>query len=418
MVSNQGEYNGGWMESASEADMPRMIDALYRVQKLNSVVRDYQAVLDALMVESQLIAGAEASSLLLFDEGKEELYFSVALGDSSAGNRRLKEVRLRLDQGVAGEAARLRKTINVADASEDARVHREADEATGFSTRSLLAVPMVDRERLVGVLEVVNKVDAGAFSTFDERIMEMFASLGASVIVQARLIEENLQAERMAAIGQTVSGLSHYSKNLLGSVGASIELIDEGIEADDVGSVVGPWRIMKRSVARISNIIEDMLAYSKERRPLLTSCSVEGIIEDALASLSPMISKQGVEVKKDIRVQGECVLDERSMHRCLLNLLVNALDAVEVNGAGWIGVSAWMEGENELHMVVEDNGSGIDEAVLEKIFDPFFSTKGSKGTGLGLAVTRKVVEEHGGSIVARNRDDGGGVFEIVLGALS
>ena len=413
-MSSKGDYSAAWFESASEADMPRMIDALYRVQKLSAVVRDYQAVLDAIMVESQLIANAEASSLLLFDEDKEELYFSVALGDSSEGNRRLKEVRLRLDQGIAGESARLRQTINVRDASSDSRLHREADETTGFTTRSLLAVPMVDKEHLVGVLEVVNKIGEDGFSTFDERIMEMFASLGASIIVQAKLIEENLQAERMAAIGQTVSGLSHYSKNLLGSVGASIELIDEGFEQDDTASIRGPWRIMKRSIARISNIIEDMLAYSKERNPLLEECSLVDLIDDALASLEPMISKQSIRIEKKVQVETVCTLDARGIHRCLLNLLVNAMDAVEANGEGWICISAWTGDDAALHITVEDNGAGIDTAVLEKIFDPFFSTKGARGTGLGLAVTRKVIEEHGGKIVANNRDSGGGMFEITI----
>lgn len=417
-MPNEGEYTAAWIESASEADMPRMIDALYRVQKLNTVVRDYQAVLNAIMVESQMIANAEACSLLLFDEAKEELYFSVALGDSNQRNRRLKEVRLRLDQGIAGESARLRKTINVADATNDSRLHREVDETTGFNTRSLLAVPMVDKEHLVGVLEVVNKIGERGFSTFDERIMEMFASLGASVIVQAKLIEDNLQSERMAAIGQTVSGLSHYSKNLLGSVGASIELIDEGLEANDTESIKPSWRIMKRSIARISNIIEDMLAYSKERKPLLEACSVDALIDDALASLEPMLTKQSITIEKNVRVENECTLDARGIHRCLLNLLVNAMDAVVVNGEGWICISAWTENDGELHITVEDNGAGIDEAVLEKIFDPFFSTKGARGTGLGLAVTRKVIEEHGGHIVANNRESGGGVFEVVIANLS
>ena len=411
-MTNAGGYSANWFESASEADMPRMIDALYRVQKLNAVVRDYQAVLNAIMVESQMIANAEACSLLLFDAESEELYFSVALGDSSQRNRQLKEVRLRLDQGIAGEAARLRKTINVADATNDSRLHKEADETTGFNTRSLLAVPMVEKEHLIGVLEVVNKIGEKGFSTFDERIMEMFASLGASVIVQARLIDENLQAERMAAIGQTVAGLSHYSKNLLGSVGASIEIIDEGLDDQDTEKIKTPWRIMKRSIGRITNIIEDMLAYSKEREPMLEMCSLPEIIDDAFASLEPLLSRQSITIEKNVSVNTLCKLDGRSIHRCLLNLLVNAMDAVESDGDGWIRLKAWEDPSGYMVITVEDNGLGIESIVIERIFDPFFSTKGSRGTGLGLAVTRKIVEEHDGRITASNRSEGGSLFEM------
>ena len=413
-MTNELEYSVDWLASAPEADVHRMMDALYRVQKLNDVVTDYEAVLGSIMQESQAIAGAEASSLLLYDEAQEDLYFTVALGDSGERILKLKEIRMTLEEGIVGECACSRTTINVDDALNDPRFHKAIDEVTGFTTRNILAVPMVDKGHLVGVLEVLNKSEGSRFSAFDERIMEMFASLAASVITQARLIDENLEAERMAAIGQTVSGLSHYSKNLLGSVGASIELIDEGLEADDVKSVRPPWRIMKRSISRITNIIEDMLAYSKERDPFLESCSLVEIIDEALVSLGPMMRKQSIQIEKDLRIDEECMLDARSIHRCLLNLLVNAIDAVESKGDGWIGLSAWTEDDGSLRIRVEDNGPGIDEAVLEKIFDPFFSTKGARGTGLGLAVTRKIIEEHGGRIVASNRESGGGVFEISI----
>ena len=124
-------------------------------------------------------------------------------------------VRLKLNQGIAGVAAATRECINVGDVASDPRFFRDADAASKFQTRSVLAVPMIDREALVGVLEVVNKVGGGAFTDTDTHVMEMFSSVAATAIVNARLIEENLRAERLAAIGQAVAGLSHYTKNII-----------------------------------------------------------------------------------------------------------------------------------------------------------------------------------------------------------
>ena len=106
-------------------------------------------------------------------------------------------------------------------------------------------------------------------------------------------------------------------------------------------------------------------------------------------------------------------LDERAIYRCVLNLLTNAADAVPREG-GRIRISAYSASGNVVWLEVADNGSGVPEAIRESVFDPFFSTKGSDGTGLGLAVTRKIAEEHGGSIVVETAPEGGALFRMCL----
>jgi signal transduction histidine kinase len=107
--------------------------------------------------------------------------------------------------------------------------------------------------------------------------------------------------------------------------------------------------------------------------------------------------------------------DPQGIHRCLLNLLTNAIDALDEDG-GEVKISTQSQGENEVLITVEDNGAGIPEKIRQRIFDVFFSTKGSQGTGLGLAVTKKIIEEHGGAIEAESTPGQGSKLTIKLPA--
>ena len=204
-----------WLEDLAAEDTRRIVDALYRVHSLIAAITDRHALLERIMEESKRVANAEACSLLLYDAATQELYFQVAQGETGDQQALKQQVRLKLEQGIAGEAARLRKSISVPDAAADPRFYVAADAISGFRTRSILAVPLLDHDTLVGVVELLNKEGGGPFTEADLRVMEMFASLAASSIVNARLIEYNLRAERLAAIGEAVAGLSHYIKNLI-----------------------------------------------------------------------------------------------------------------------------------------------------------------------------------------------------------
>lgn len=400
---------------ASNGEMARIVDALHRMHQLLGVITDLDALLERLVDEGRLVASAEASSILLYEPADGDLYFYMALGERGDQESLKRRVRLRMGQGIAGTAALRREVIVSNDAQADPRFFAEADAASHIVTRSLIAAPMIDRDALIGVLEVVNKTGDGAFTPLDVQVVEMFSSLAAAAIVNARLIEEHVRNERLAAIGLAVTSLSHYTKNIVTSLSASADLIDMGLEAGNMPVLQRAWPIFKRATKRIADFVQDMLSFSKPREPIRERCDIRSIMQEACSAFAELFEQKQAAFRIDTAPAMPSVwVDQQGIYRCVLNLLVNAADAVPETG-GEVRIAARAEGD-ALEIIVEDNGGGVPEGIRDAIFDPFFSTKGSQGTGLGLAVTRKIVQEHGGVIGVEASALGGALFRITIPA--
>jgi signal transduction histidine kinase len=395
-------------------ELRRLAEVLHRVHKLVAGMAGLDRLLERIMEEGKAVAHAEAASLMLFDEEREELYFHVALGERGDQQALKREVRLKLGQGLAGTAALQREAVNVADVSTDDRFYSEADSLTQFTTRSILAVPLLDHDRLVGVLEVLNKKTGEPFSEADLRVMEIFSSLAATAITNARLIEENLRSERLAAIGEAVAGLSHFAKNIITGMGGSMDLIDQALARGDAAAIERAWPLVKRSMLRISSLVEDMLAYSKPREPVRIACNVRAVVDEAVESYRETLARRGVALDLALdELAATAWLDPDQLLRCLLNLLSNAVDAVPSQD-GRIRVSGCEQPGGFVEFQVSDNGPGVPEDLREKVLVPFFSTKGTRGTGLGLAVTAKIVQEHGGRIEIGSAAEGGASMRLLF----
>ena len=208
-----------WLADAAPDELRRIVVALYRAHRLVSAITDLDVLLERILEESKQVAQAEACSLLLYDPIRR-VVFSGSAGESGSADAETRDPA-ESGQGIAGAAAAARECVNVIDVGQDSRFYDFADQRSNFRTRNLLAVPLIDRDELVGVLEVVNKVGGAHFTGVDLHVMEMFSALTASALANARLIEKNLRAERLAALGQAVAGMSHYTKNILAGMTAA-----------------------------------------------------------------------------------------------------------------------------------------------------------------------------------------------------
>jgi PAS domain S-box-containing protein len=234
-----------------------------------------------------------------------------------------------------------------------------------------------------------------------------------------RLEKELVKSERLAAIGQTVAGLAHGIKNILHGLKGGSYLVDIGIKRDDTEKLKKGWDTIKRNIGRTSNLVMDLLSYSKEREPEYQVCMPNEIIRDVCELLKDKAEENKIEIITDFDDSiGEVTMDGSIIHEALLNLASNAVDAClfdeDVDKNWQVKLKTELEPHQVIKFEVSDNGAGMDQEVLQKLFTSFFSTKGHRGTGLGLMVTRKLIEEHQGKIEVTSQLGRGTTFTVRL----
>ena len=234
-----------------------------------------------------------------------------------------------------------------------------------------------------------------------------------------RLEKELVGAERLAAIGQTVAGMAHGIKNILHGLKGGSYLVNIGINKDNPDKLKAGWQMVQRNIGRTSDLVQDLLSYSKGREPEYKACFPNEITDDVCELMKEVAGENNVVIERKLsELIGEVVMDPRTIHSCLLNLVSNAIDACRyddsVTKTHCVTVTSTLESDNFIRFDVSDNGSGMTDEVKEKIFGSFFSTKGSQGTGLGLLVSRKLVEEHGGTIDVTSQLGEGTTFSVRL----
>lgn len=171
--------------------------------------------------------------------------------------------------------------------------------------------------------------------------------------------------------------------------------------------------MVKRNMQFLSSIVLDMLSYSKQRKPLCQPCEIGDLCGDVVALLRQQAMEKGVTLTTSAEVREVCV-DETAIRRCLMNLVGNAIDACSAGG-GLVEADVGLAARSGYFTIrVRDNGHGMDAETSRRIFDPFYSTKGGKGTGLGLPVTKKIAEEHGGTIRVKSAPGEGTEFVLEL----
>ena len=236
-----------------------------------------------------------------------------------------------------------------------------------------------------------------------------------------KLVQEKTQklveAERLAAVGQTVAGLSHAIKNITGGLKGGAFVLEKGIELSDQKYLMQGWEMVKGNVDKITNLSMDLLNYAKETDLNFTDCDPNQPAREVFDLMLPRARELGIDLAKDFSdQQNTCQFDADLMYRCLLNLVTNAIDACIHEAAGKrtkkIRIRTRTKPDGSIEYQVRDNGCGMNAEVKKNIFQRFFSTKGSEGTGIGLMITKKIVDEHHGEISVESEEDVGSTFTI------
>jgi signal transduction histidine kinase len=217
-------------------------------------------------------------------------------------------------------------------------------------------------------------------------------------------------------LGETIAGMSHTIKNILSGLQGGVYVVDSGLQRGREDRVREGWDMVKRNVEKVSDLVHEILYASKGREPEYTECDPAQILNDVCDLYEERLRAEEIALVKDFEGQMKlCMLDGLQIHNAVSNLISNAFHASResLNRPRQITVSGRVE-QDELRITVSDNGIGMTEEVREKLFKKFYSTKGSKGTGLGLVITRKIVQEHGGSISVESEYGKGTSFCIKI----
>jgi len=228
-----------------------------------------------------------------------------------------------------------------------------------------------------------------------------------------------VEAERMAAVGETIAGLSHAIKNIAGGLEGGTFVLEKGIELDNKQYIRQGWEAVRVSFEKIRDLSVDLLNYARHADLHHRLCDPNEPAREAVGLMQPRAAEHGIDLKMDLAPDLEVFLfDPDAIHHCLLNLVANAIDATQSddhpNAQKEVLVKTTRAEGWGVEYQVADNGCGMGKELREKIFSSFFSTKGATGTGIGLMMTKRIIEDHGGVIEFESEEGAGTKFVIRL----
>ena len=283
---------------------------------------------------------------------------------------------------------------------------------------AVACAPLAASDTTVGVLYA----EGGETAVWGESVLDIINPLAACIALRVwnvALQSSSEENRRLAMAGQAVLKLSHSVKNILQMIGGAAEVVDFGLQTKQLDRVRRSWDILRPNLDRMRKFMLDMLDYSKERRLEIERCDfnrlIEGAVEVVQAQLESALYRKKVKLtlRTDRNVPA-IEMDPERVHEMALNFLLNAIDAVGDSGGAVHVQTQYLSDRKVIQLTVSDNGRGMSEEMLEKIFTPFESDKNKFGTGLGMAIAKQVADQHHGRIEIQTERGRGTTFTISL----
>jgi two-component system sensor histidine kinase HydH len=388
----------------SRADLSKLV----QFSSLVNSSLDTQVVLNHALMSVEQWLDAEVSSIFEVDKARGELFFRLARG---TGADRIKPLRLSIGEGIAGWVAQTEQPLICADPYGDPRFSRQFDEKSGFCTRSILCVPLKSQDRLIGVLEVLNKQGGRGFTADDLEMLTMLSNMIGPALENAQLyrrlqekldltreelqvVEEKLlQSQRLAALGKLSRGVAHEVRNPVMIIGGFARRLQKRLPADDPAREMIPPILQE--VHRLEQMVAEIEAFTILLEPDLKLQDLTAVIDQVLAEAAPALAERRISVQRLIPPHLPMIpLDARLISQALHHLIDNARDAMP--GGGRLTLAVTPEAK-VMCLRLKDTGAGIAAEDLPYIFDPFFSSK-PNGTGMGLTKVHQVISDHRGEI--------------------
>lgn len=300
------------------------------------------------------------------------------------------------------------------DAVADMRLE-SSDSIRIQNSKSLICVPMINKDKVIGILYAESPHLIHPLTQEDAAFSAAVANELALSIENIRLQQEALRNERMAAIGLTITNLAHNIRNMITLNQNAVQLMGLHLRNIEDEGIKKNWRRIQDSFSRINHLSADMLEYASKHQMKLEPINIDKAILSNRDFFEQSLAHKGIELILDLNSGNDkWMMDAKQLQRALLNLVVNAIHAVEDRGKGQITISSNMEDQQRLIVSVSDNGQGIDPQKKDKIFELFYTTKGTSGSGLGLPMVQKFVEQMGGTLDVVSEVGRGSTFKMIF----
>jgi signal transduction histidine kinase/pSer/pThr/pTyr-binding forkhead associated (FHA) protein len=395
----------GWLRSSLAN-----LRVMYETSQAVSHILDLDQLLERIMELIFRSIEADRGCIMLRNQETKE-FEPKALRYREGVDR---EEKITVSRTIMDHVLSERHGILLSDAARDSRFS-SGQSIVRYGIREVICVPMKGRHETLGVLYLDTQSSARQLITqgtpaakFTEDQLALAIAIGhqaALAVEETRYHHAMVQAERLAAVGHTIAAVSHHIKNILQGLRSGTEILKMGLADKDDQMVQKGWAVFEKNQGKIYDLVMDMLSYSKEREPAIEQTDLNQVVRDVLELLAGRAREAGIALESRLdpglpHVQA----DPEGIHRAVLNVLTNAFEAVEERKRPQVAVATTFDSEEGwVRILIIDNGPGITPHKIGDIFKPFVSTKGSKGTGLGLAVSRKIFREHGGDILVQSQ---------------
>ena len=420
------DADGNIIESSIMATVPSMEDSviiaapeasnavgnlrlLYELSTAISSIFDRQQLLERVMDMILDNFATDRGFILLKDSDDDELLPKVVRYRSAehAGE-------ITVSHTIVNYVMSHQEGVICANAMRDARFAK-GKSVHDYGIHSALCVPITVRDRNIGVIYIDTTVSTHTYAAEQLRLLTAIGFQTGLALEHARLYQAGVQAERLAAAGETVAYLSHGIKNILQSLQSAADMVELGLHRDKLDTAKKGWRILQRNMTKIQNLVLNMLAFSKVRIPNLVLVQLNQLVTETVEMLTSQADEKQIGLIADLDDHLPAVaVDPDGIQQVVLNLLLNAIEAVEPSH-GIVTIKTRYDSRSlEAILMVSDNGTGIPASDLDSIFDAFKSSKGQGGTGLGLAVVKKIVAEHHGLVEISSEPGEGTMFVVRL----
>jgi signal transduction histidine kinase/pSer/pThr/pTyr-binding forkhead associated (FHA) protein len=415
---------------------PQWFEILFQVNQLIQTEPDPKKMSAAVSDLLLTVLDGDRCLIALYDEDEELSLYSVR--DAHQGTY---PYPVKISKAIAHQVTKERCALNVNDIRQDKRFE-ESDSLLLSKIRSLLVAPIMIGNRVLGLLEISRSNTINAFSEAGLELLSVSGSMMGAALnhveqirkqeeyiqelkethKQLRLAQEDLvRSQQLAIVGRMASSINHEIGNLLMPL---LEYHAEDQEEDDIDEAFELFtpEELSYSCTQIKSLIEDIKFFSRgtDRRPEMSRSSLSEQVSKATQfvqidrNLFPPSGPNKLLLTIDIKSHPKVIMDPLQIGRVIINLLRNAAQAVYGQETPPEIIVRVDSNIDQAIIEIEDNGPGIPEEIRTQLFEPFISTKGDQGLGLGLDISRKIVQNHGGSIEFTVKDEGGTTFKINL----